>query len=155
VKRTTVAALAVLALPVAGCGSGVPDETASDEQTAAGTSTTGASVEAAANPGELTEDDVAAIAETIVTLDMDGGCDLVTDRFLTDQTFVSNPERACETYETGFVEKQYTEQDLVISDVRGTQERATATFGSTIADLTVEYTLVNQDGTWKVDAVDF
>ena len=157
-KRTHLAVLAALVLPLAGCGS---DEPAPPEPPSAGGDTpsksaeAGASVEAAADPGELTDADVAAIADTIVTLDLEGGCDLVTDKYLEDQTFDSNPRRACTTYESGFVEKQYAAEDLLISDVTGTQRRATATFGSTIADLTIEYTLVNEDGTWKVDAVDF
>ena len=121
-KRTHVAVLAALVLPLAGCGSdepAPPDPPSAGGDTPSESAEAGASVEAAADPGDLTDDDVAAIADTIVTLDLEGGCDLVTDKYLEDQTFDSNPRRACTTYEAGFVEKQYAAEDLLISDVDG------------------------------------
>ncbi len=97
-----------------------------------------------------------AIADTIVTVDLEGDCDLLTDRFLESQVFIGDDhELACKAYEKVFVEKQYGVEDLIISDIKGTQQKATAQFGSTIADLTLTYTLVNDGGTWKLDAFDF
>ncbi len=128
--------------------------TESDEQASEPTSAAVAA-ETDEPAGDLTPEDAATIEQLLKTWDMEGGCELMTDKFLEDQTFSSDRKTGCALHEQSVVPKQYTEDDILISNVRGTGEKAKATLGSTISDLTVTFTLVNVDGSWLIDGVDF
>jgi ABC-type glycerol-3-phosphate transport system substrate-binding protein len=130
-----LSALAVLVgvMLLVGCG-GDDGESASSE-TAAG-------------------DDAAAIEETVKGWLLEGGCERMTDEFLEAQTFLSDPEEACETFETGFTAPSYGEDDIVVSDIEVDGTKGSATVGDETSGIESRYELVNEDGTWKIDSAD-
>lgn len=161
--RALHAVAAVTALLVAGCGgaddiagqpSASPDETtqtgpASPPPEPSATDTSRSTT------GAAPADDVAAIENVLITWDLEGGCQYMTDGFLEDLTFTSDREEACTAFEQSFIEKQYTADDLVITDVKVSGDKATADFGSTIASVTLTYKLVREGGSWKIDDFTF
>ena len=130
-KRAILLLVAALAALAVGCGGDDGDSTTADG-----------------------DDDVAAVESTINTWLFEGDCGVMTDKFLEAQTFESNPERACELFETAYQEPQYTEDDVEISDVEVTGDKATAIVGGGGSDITSTYTLVREDGVWKIDAAE-
>ena len=95
--------------------------------------------------------DEEAITETIRGWLTEGGCERMTDKFLEAQTFIDDPEQACETFEAGFTAPSYSADDVVVSEIEVQGDRATATVGDANTDITSEYTLVREDGQWKID----
>jgi hypothetical protein len=162
VKRRLAATTLLLALGPVGCadsertaGSGPePGDRAvveaADEP--ADEPTDGTADEPTEDAGASPEEDAAAIEEVLITWDLEGGCEHMTDVFLEAQTFISERDPACEAFEAYFTEKQYTADDIVISDVEVDGDTASAVLGSHIApDLTVTYRLVREGGAWLID----
>ena len=142
---TLLTVLALLpALLLAGCGD---DEGGGDD----GSSPS----EAASNPGgSLSAEDGAAIEETLKTWLTEGGCENMTDAFLEDQTFNDDPEEACESFENLFSEPAYTAGDVIVSDIKGDGDRASAVVSDDFSNVSTTFQLRNEDGKWKIDSAD-
>lgn len=153
--RRTIATALLLAFGLVGCADS-DDIAADDTENVSQEETTTPGQEETTAADEPSGEDEDLIRETLLTWDFEGDCDLVTDKFLEDYAFISgNREEACQYVEDTFVEKSYTEDDIIIDNIRIDGDRATADFGSTIADLTITYSLVKQDDVWLIDAYDF
>ena len=167
--RRTIATAFLLAFGLVGCADSedvasddtedVSQEqtTPSEEETTPSEEETTPGEEETTPADEPAGDDEELIRETLLTWDFEGDCDLVTDKFLEDYTFISGDrEQACQYVEESFVEKLYSEDDVIIDNIQVDGDTATADFGSTIApDLTITYSLVKQDGVWLIDGYDF
>ena len=148
---------AALAAIAAGCGS--DDSTSTEaEATAATTTSTGATTSTTSDGSDLD-----AIETTIKTWLTEGDCDLMTDKFLEEQTFNDNPTEACKTFEASFSPPAYSADDIDVTDIEYVNDKATAIVGggpegvSVTAggeEVTSKYTLVNEDGTWKIDSAE-
>ena len=77
--------------------------------------------------------------------------------------FWNNRQQACETFEAAFSPPAFSEDDIEITDVKYGNDKATAIVGggpegvsvtSGGEEITSKYTLVNEDGTWKIDSAD-
>jgi len=111
--------------------------------------------EAASNPGgSLTADDGAAIEDTLKTWLTEGGCENMTDAFLEDQTFNDDPEEACEAFESLFTEPSYSADDVIVSDITGNGDKASAVVSDDISNVETTFQLRNEDGDWKIDSAD-
>jgi len=147
-----VALLAALGITlVAGCGG---DDVSTTTVSAADEGTM---------PEEAVPDDaseIEAIEATIRTWLMHGDCELMTDRFLEEQTFNDNPKQACKTFTAGFTTPDYAEDDIEVSNIAYANDKATATVGGGGAvaitsggeEVTSTYKLVLDDGTWRIDS---
>ena len=107
--------------------------------------------------------DLDAIETTIKTWLTEGDCDLMTDKFLEEQTFNDDPKQACETFEASFSPPAYSADDIDVTDIEYVNDKATAIVGggpegvsvtSGGEEVTSKYTLVNEDGTWKIDSAE-
>jgi hypothetical protein len=87
----------------------------------------------------------------------------MTDKFLEEQTFNDNPTEACKTFEASFSPPAYRADDIDVTDIEYVNDKATAIVGggpegvSVTAggeEVTSRYTLVNEDGTWKIDSAE-
>jgi hypothetical protein len=151
--------LAVLLICVAGgLAAGCGDDDEGDTTTAGITGATGATGPGGADDegqdsaaSSLTPEDETEIEDTIKTWLTEGGCDLMTERFLEDQTFQSSPDQACESFEQTFTPPDYGAEDIVVSEIEGDSSKATAVVGDEISDIESTYTLVNEDGQWRID----
>ena len=97
------------------------------------------------------------VEETIITWLLEGDCDVMTDKFLEDQVLIGDDNsRAenCELFENLFIEKQYGADDVKITDVEITGSEATAMVGDDFSNVESTYTLVKQDGKWRIDSAD-
>ena len=138
--RRVLPLLFVLALLLAGCGG---DDDGSSPS------------EAASNPGgTLTAEDGAAIEDTLKTWLTEGGCENMTDSFLEDQTFNDDPQEACESFEDLFTEPAYSADDVIVSDIKGSGDRASAVVSDEISNIETTFQLRNEDGKWKIDSAD-
>ena len=99
-------------------------------------------------------DDEAAITDTIRTWLTEGGCELMTPKFLEDQTFISDPEKACEAFENAFTAPSYSADAVLVSEISVTGTKATATVGDEISNVTSTYDLVKDGDVWRIDSVD-
>jgi hypothetical protein len=154
-----VLCIAALAAIVAGCGS---DDSTSTEAEA--TAATTATAEASTSTSTTSDgSDLDAIETTIKTWLTEGDCDLMTDKFLEEQTFNDDPKQACETFEASFSPPAYSEDDIDVTDIEYVNDKATAIVGggpegvsvtSGGEEVTSKYTLVNEDGTWKIDSAE-
>ncbi len=106
------------------------------------------------DPSSSTPDDLEAIEATVKGWLLEGGCDRMTDKFLEDQTFIDEPEEACETFESLFSAPAYGEDAIDVTDISYENDKATASVVSEEIDATTVYHLVNEDGTWKIDSAD-
>lgn len=98
-----------------------------------------------------------AVRETIITWLLEGDCDVMTDDFLKEQVLIGDDNtRAenCELFEDLFVEKQYDADDVKIADVEITGSEATAVVGDDFSNVESTYTLVKEDGQWRIDAAE-
>jgi hypothetical protein len=156
-RRDYLVAFAVLTtLLFAGCGGDDDEPEATTSAVTGATGATGPSDagddgEDSAAAGSLAPEDEAEIEDTIKTWLTEGGCDLMTDQFLEDQTFQSDPGQACETFEQTFTPPDYGPDDIVVSEIEGDGSKATATVGDSISDIESTYTLVNEGGQWRID----
>ena len=115
----------------------------------------GAPSEAASDPGgTLTAEDGAEIEDTLKTWLTEGGCDKMTDAFLEDQTFIDDPEEACEAFENLFTEPAYSADDVIVSDITGSGDRASAVVSDDVSNVETTFQLRNEDGEWKIDSAD-
>ena len=152
-----VLCIAALAAIAAGCGS--DDSTSTEaEATAATATSTGATTSTTSDGSDLD-----AIETTIKTWLTEGDCDLMTDKFLEEQTFNDNPTEACKTFEASFSPPAYSADDIDVTDIEYVNDKATAIVGggpegvsitSGGEEVTSKYTLVNEDGTWKIDSAE-
>lgn len=99
-------------------------------------------------------DDSAAVEDTVKSWLLEGGCDRMTDKFLEEQTFITDPAEACQTFESGFAAPSYGEEDIVVSDVEVDGETATLVVSDDFSGIESRYELVNEDGAWKIDAAE-
>ena len=152
-----VLCVAALAAVAAGCGS--DDSTSTEAGATAVTTSTDASTTSTTSDGR----DLDAIETTIKTWLTEGDCDLMTDKFLEEQTFNDDPKQACETFEASFSPPAYSADDIDVTDIEYVNDKATAIVGggpegvsvtSGGEEVTSKYTLVNEDGTWKIDSAE-
>lgn len=156
-RMALVLCIAALAAIAAGCGS--DDSTSTEaEATAATATSTGATTSTTSDGSDLD-----AIETTIKTWLTEGDCDLMTDKFLEEQTFNDNPTEACKTFEASFNPPAYSADDIDVTDIEYVNDKATAIVGggpegvsitSGGEEVTSKYTLVNEDGTWKIDSAE-
>jgi hypothetical protein len=136
-----------LALVAAGCGD---DEKKGDTGTAAPPSTAKEPVRPA--PADAPGGGEDAVKQTILDWTFKGDCDLMTDKFLEQQAFIGdNRKERCDYFEKVFQKPQYSESDVKFRKVAVTGDKATATVGSDISNITSDYTLVAEGGQWKID----
>lgn len=163
-SRRHLAAL-VLPLALAACsnddssseGDDTPT-TASDGPTAGGSTPTdgtdGTDGTAGAG-GDLTAEDEAAIDEALKEFLVSGDCDLTTEDYLREIAILA-PEGAsrdelCASWEQTFSEPLFTEDDVLLTELEGSDGVATVLVGSEIApDVTILYELSQVDGAWLV-----
>jgi hypothetical protein len=137
---------------VAGCGGGEVS------------ATTVRAAEEGKSPEEAVPDDASeteAITATIKTWLMQGGCDLMTEKFLEAQTFSDDPKAACKTFEAGFAAPSYSEDEIEVGDITYANDKATATVGGGGAavtsggeEVTSTFKLVRAGDTWKIASAD-
>lgn len=153
--------LAALVLPLAltACSNDDASDDADDAPTTAGDGpTAGGSSPADGGDtaaGELTAEDEAAIDETLKEFLVTGDCDLASDDYLRDIAILA-PEGAtrdelCASWEQTFSEPLYTKDDVLLTELEGTDGVATVEVGSEVApDVTILYELTQVDGAWLV-----
>lgn len=155
-RMALVLCIAALAAIAAGCGS--DDSTSTEAEATAPTTSTGATTSTTSDGSDLD-----AIETTIKTWLTEGDCDLMTDKFLEEQTFNDNPTEACKTFEASFSPPAYSADDIDVTDIEYVNDKATAIVGggpegvsitSGGEEVTSKYTLVNEDGTWKIDSAE-
>jgi len=105
-----------------------------------------------------------AIESTIKTWILHGGCDLMTDHFLEEQTFSDDRAQACKTFEAAFTAPSYSEEDIEVSNITYANDKASATVGGSSDSpaltsggepITSTYKLVlSDDGTWQINSAD-
>lgn len=147
--RRVITLLFLLALIAAGCGG--DDSSGGD----GGGESSDPTSEAAANPGgTLTPEDGAEIVDVLRTWTIEGGCEYMTDAFLEDQTFISDPEEACEVHESTHEEPLFSADDVIVSDIKGNGDRASAVISDDFSNVETTFQLRNEGGTWKIDSAD-
>jgi hypothetical protein len=106
--------------------------------------------------GSSSSEPESEVRETILTWLLDGDCDVMTDRFLDDQVLGVGEGRKqqCEIFTDLFVEKQYDADDVKITDVEMTGSEATGVVGDDFSNVESTYTLVREDGKWRIDSAD-
>src|SRR5215213_466123 len=93
-----------------------------------------------------------AVKQTILDWTFKGDCDLMTDKFLEAQAFVGDTrEERCDFFEKVFQKPQYKESDVKFRKVEVTGDKAVATVGSDLANITTDYHLVAEGGKWRID----
>jgi hypothetical protein len=147
---------AALALFAAGCGS--DDDKKSDSAATSSTPTQQSSTAKA--PGTPPANDQAAggedaVKEAILTWTFKGDCDVMTDKFLEEQAFIGDNRKArCDYFEKAFQKPQYSESDVKFRKITITGNKAVATVGSDLANITTDYNMVAEGGQWKIDSTD-
>lgn len=112
--------------------------------------------DSSAEDSETLPADQAAVRDALLASFFDPSCDLLTEEYLLEKALLSDtPEEACDEHMQSFVEPQYDEDDVLISDITITGDVATAVVGSDISNITVTYELMLVDDTWKVSCDDF
>ena len=155
--KRAFALVALLGALVIGCGDDDSGSTGDTSVTPTDASVATVSDDTSTVETTSTDDDFGeldAIESTIKTWLLEGDCDLMTDKFLEDQTFISDPKQACDTFESSFAPPQYSEEDIDVGDVQYENDKATAEVGGGGVDITSVYKLVYEDGVWKIDAAE-
>jgi len=165
-KRAIGAAALVLPLLLTGCGGDdaggsdgtrATDDTSSSttadatpSETGAETGTTGTTE--AGGTGPITDDDRAAIESTLVDFFLEPRCDLATGDYLVELSILGaeKPDEACDQWTEYWVEPAYDADDVVVSDITGSDGVATAEVGSEYVNITTVYELTQVDGKWLV-----
>lgn len=98
----------------------------------------------------------AEVHEALVASFFDPSCELLTEEYLLEKALLSEtPEEACEEHERSWIEPQYSEDDVLVSDIEINGDVATAVVGSEYVNIETTYELRLVDGTWKVSCDDF
>ncbi|MDF2732630.1 MAG: hypothetical protein K0S92_1263 [Desertimonas sp.] len=139
-KRTVTVAVLVLPLLLTACGDDGDDD----------------SGDGTADESETMRPEQAAVRDALVASFFDPSCDLLTEEYLLAKALLSDsPEEACDEHMQSWVEPQYDEDDVLITDIEIDGDVATAVVGSEIADITTTYELMQVDGAWLVSCDDF
>lgn len=158
--------LAALALPLAlspaltACSDddpsgGADGDTASSSSDGPATAGGESPDDSAGAAGDLTAQDEAAIDANLKEFLVSGDCDLTTEDYLPEIAILA-PEGAsrdelCASWEETFSEPLYTEDDILLSDLQGSDGVVTVEVGSEVApDVTILYELTLTDGEWLV-----
>jgi hypothetical protein len=144
---TTIAVVGVLAF--AGCGDDDSDNNGSASTAGAPTQTGG---QTPTDGGQTPAGGEDAVNDAILKWTFEGSCDVMTDKFLEEQSFIGDSrEERCDYFQKAYVKPQYSEDDLKFRSVQVSGDTATVVVGSDIANIESEYKLVNDGGTWKID----
>jgi hypothetical protein len=146
-KRTTLTAgVLVLPLLLAACGGDDNNDNGSPANDA----------ESSSSPS-LTADQ-AAVKDALVASLLDPDCDLLTDDYLIKLSVfgdAATPEEACDQRKQGWIEPQFSEDDIIVSHIEVAGDVATAVVGSDLVNITTTYQLMLVDGSWRVSCDDF
>jgi hypothetical protein len=94
------------------------------------------------------------IETTIKTWLTSGGCEYMTDEFLESQTFIDDPEEACDAHENLFEEPGFSEDDIIVSDIAISGKTATAIVSDDFSNVETTYRLKLDGGTWMINSTD-
>ncbi|MEZ0581269.1 hypothetical protein [Nocardioides sp. MH1] len=110
-----------------------------------------------ASPSSTLSAEQQAVEDVLVQSLLDPDCTLLTDDYLVKLSLFSDAtsEEACDQRKTGWVQPQFTKDDILVSNVQVTGDTATAVVGSRYINITTTYRLTDVDGTWKVSCDDF
>lgn len=141
-KHARVAVALLVPLLLTACGDGDDDDESRDDDP---------TTSAAGTPEEQ------AITDVLVESLLDPRCDLLTDEYLLEMSIfgAETADEACEERMQSWVEPQYDEDDIVVSDIEVTGDTATAVIGDNFSNVTTIYELMLVDGTWKVSCDEF
>ncbi|MEX2193696.1 MAG: hypothetical protein WD844_00280 [Thermoleophilaceae bacterium] len=157
---------AALALFVTGCGGDDEDKEPAADATTPTTESQPATTQSTPTEAEPTdtgetaggpasEDDEEAIRETLVTWLLEGPCDLMSDKFLEEQSFVGDTrEERCELFEQSHTKPQYGEDDIITSGFRVDGDTASAVISDDFSNVETTFNLVREDGTWVIDGTE-
>ena len=149
--KLLTAILIALALVAAGCGDDENDEPASKSEPAPTTT-------AAQQPPEAPSDaDTKAVEDTVKKWLLEGGCERMTDKFLEEQLLGlgDNRQERCDLFEKQHTKPQYGEDQIEITQVQVSGDRASLVVGSENApDITSKYELVKTGGQWQIDSAE-
>lgn len=150
-RLATWLALAVLTL--AGCGDDGQGTTSTDASGASGASGPAGAVETTTTGDESPSGaDEKAVEDTVKTWLTEGGCDLMTDRFLAEQVFINDRDKACKTFETLFQPPSFTADQITVADIEVDGDTATATVGDTLGSgVAATYRFVRSGDGWQID----
>jgi hypothetical protein len=138
-KRAILAVALVIPSLLAGCGDDNEDS-GDDEQSAA----------------ESLPPEEAAVRDALVASFFDPSCDLLTEEYLLEKAFLSETaDEACEEHMQSWVEPQYDEDDVLVSDITIDGDVATADVGSEYINIETTYELMKVDGSWLISCDDF
>ena len=150
-KTFLVVPAAALALVAAGCGS--DDDKSSSEPAAKKPATEQTTTAAQAPADDAGGED--AVKQVVLDYTFKGDCDTMTDKFLETQAFIGETRKErCDYFEKTFQKPQYSESDLKFRKVAVNGDKATVVVGSDIANIKTEYSLVTENGEWKLDEFD-
>ena len=157
--KLLTAILVALSLLAAGCG----DDEEKDEPASTTAPQTqpqsrpGTTTEAEPPPAASSEADEEAVQDVVKEWLLEGGCDNMTDKFLDAQLLGlgDNREERCDLFEKQFQKPQYGEDQIQISAVKVTGDKATLVVGSANApDIKSRYDLVRTGDRWQIDAAE-
>ena len=112
--------------------------------------------DSSAEESETLPADQAEVRDALLASFFDPSCDLLTEEYLLEKAFLAEtPEEACDEHMQSWVEPQYEEDDVLITDITITDDVATAVVGSELTNITTVYELMLVDGTWKVSCDEF
>lgn len=144
-KPALVAAALVLPLVLGGCGG---DNDSGD----AGSADTPAT---SASP--TLDTDQQSVRDALVKSLLDPDCALLTEDYLVKLSVFgdASPDEACQQRQATWVEPQFGEDDIIVSDIQVHGDTATAVVGSDLINITTTYQLTLVDGKWLVSCDDF
>ena len=137
-----LAALIVLPMLLTACSDDGDDGSSKDDDSSSPTS-------------GLTDDE-AAVNDALVKSLLDPDCSLLTDDYLLELAlFAETVEDACTERMNNWVEPQFDEDDILITDIAIDGDVATAAVGSELINITTTYELTLVDGAWLISCDDF
>ncbi len=138
-KLRLLTAAWVLPLALTGCGDDGDDTSSGSDE-----------------PTETLPPEEAAVRDALVASLLDPDCDLLTDDYLLELAFLSDTvDEACEERMNVWVEPQFDEDDILISDIAVDGDVATAVVGSEYVNIRTRYELTLVDGNWLVSCDEF
>ncbi|KAA1415983.1 hypothetical protein F0U44_20365 [Nocardioides humilatus] len=140
-KPALVVAALALPLVVSACGD---DQGSSADEPAPSASST-------------LSDDQQAVRDALVASLLDPSCDLLTDDYLVELSLFDDitPDEACDQRQKTWIEPQFGEDDILVSNIQVAGDTATAVVGSRYINITTTYRLTDVGGTWLVSCDDF